>query len=159
MSYGIYLYRQDATGLVDADRKAVCAALARWGWDGSEESPYLVGTPDGHGAEFWAKELHGGGRFVGGNLELRGFGTVLCRLILDLAKAGPFSISHDGDSGVIILVSEGQRANLPPDLANDPKVMVCETAEELEAAIDGGFERWREFRDAACGRPRGAKPS
>jgi hypothetical protein len=37
--------------------------------------------------------------------------------------------------------------------------MVCETAEESEAAIDGGFETWREFRDAACDRSSEAGPN
>jgi hypothetical protein len=151
MSFGIYLYRQDASGLAEADREAVRAALSRWGWDGSEESPYQIGTSDGITVEFWAKELDGPGPFCGGNLEVRGFSTELCRLVLDLARAGPFSISHDGDASAVILVREEQRADLPADMIDDPKLMVCRTPEELEAAIEGGFDAWREFRDRACG--------
>jgi hypothetical protein len=151
MSYGIYLYRQDPSGLVEADRKAVRAALSGWGWDGSDGSPYQIGTADGITVEFYASGLDGAGPFYGGNLEVRGFSTELCALILDLARAGSFTVSHDGDSSSIILVSEAQRADLPADVAADPKLMVCSTPEELEAALEGGFDRWREFRDVACG--------
>ena len=76
VSFGIYLYRHS----VDADRVAVRAALARWGWDGSHGSPYHVGTSDGVTVELYATGL------------------------------------------------------------DDPKLMVCRTPEELEAAIEGGFD-------------------
>src|SRR5262249_179329 len=102
-------------------------------------------------AEFWAVGLHSDEPFHGGNLEVRGFSTELCRLILDLARAGPFALTNDGDSSAVILVSEEQRADLPADMADYPKLMVCRTAEELESAREGGFDRWQEFRDAACG--------
>jgi hypothetical protein len=140
MSFGIYLYRQDVSGLVEADRQAVLAALTRWGWDGSEESPYRIGTSDGLIAEFWAKELRSSEPFYGGNLEVRGFSTKLCHLILDLAQAGPFSVSHDGDSSTVILVSESQQTELPSDMVDYPKLMVYLTPEELDAALEGGFD-------------------
>src|SRR5262245_36452897 len=69
VSFGIYLYRHDARGLMEADRQAVRAALARWGWDGSEESPYCIGTADGISVEFYASGLDGSEPFYGGNLD------------------------------------------------------------------------------------------
>ena len=153
MSFGIYLYRHATDGLAEADRSAVRAALARWGWDGSEGGPYQIGTADGIAADFYASGLGDDSKpFDGGNLEVRGFSIELCRLVLDLARAGPFTVSHDGDASAVILIGEEQRASLPADMADDPKVMVCSTPEELEAALDGGFDAWREFRDRACGR-------
>ncbi len=76
----------------------------------------------------------------------------MCRLILDLAGAGRFTVSHDGDTGAVILVGEEQRAALPADMQGDPNLMVCRTPEELEAAVEGGFDRWQKFRDRVCGR-------
>ena len=112
MSYGIYLYRQDAIGLREADREAVREALARWGWDGSEESPYPLATEDGTTVEFYASGLDGGAPFYGGNLEVRGFSLELCRLVFDLARAGSYTVSHDGDASALILVRESQREEL-----------------------------------------------
>jgi hypothetical protein len=152
MSFGIYLYRQDARGLVDADREAVCAALLRWGWDGSHDNPYQIGTEDGITVEFYTRGLDGREPFYGGNLEVRGFNLELCRLVLDLAQAGPFAVTHDGDASAVILVREEQRAELPAGMLDDPKLMLCLTPEELEAALDGGFDAWRAFRDLACPR-------
>jgi hypothetical protein len=153
VSFGIYLYRYDCGDVGEADRDAVRVALTRWGWDGSAGCPYQLGTDDGITVEFYASGLDECGEpFYGGNLEVRGFSVALCRLVLDLARAGPFAISHDGDAGATILVSEEQRASLPADMADDPRVMVCETPEELGAALEGGFEAWRAFRDRVCGR-------
>ena len=160
MSFGIYLYRYDSTGLAEADRDAVRAALSRWGWDGSDGSPYQIGTEDGITAEFYATGLDDRSTaFEGGNLEVHGFSIELCRLILDLAGAGRFTLSHDGDAGAVILVGEEQRAVLPADMQDDPKLMVCRTPEELEAAIEGGFDKWRVVRDRACGRSPDSGPA
>src|SRR5262249_40413412 len=152
-------YRQDPSGLVEADRQAVRAALTRWGWDGSDGSPYQIGTADGITVEFYASGLDGAGPFYGGNLAAQGVGTEPCALVLDVARAGSFTVTHDGDPSSVILVSEAQRADLPADMAADPKLMVCSTPAELVAALEGGFDKWREFRDLACGRsPEGGPP-
>ncbi|HEY1191437.1 MAG TPA: hypothetical protein VGE74_27630 [Gemmata sp.] len=156
MSFGIYLDRQVTHGPAEADRDAVRAALSRWGWAGSPGGPYQIGTEDGITVELYSRGLDGDHPFVGGSLEVRGVSTDLCRLVLDLARAGPFTVSHDGDPGAVILVTEDQRAELPDDLAAHPQLMVCPTAEALEAAIVGGFEAWLAYRDRVCGRSPGA---
>ena len=148
MSFGIYLDRQVSRGPAEADRQAVRAALSRWGWDGSPGSPYQIGTEDGITVAFYASRLDDPAvLFTGGNLEVHGFSIELCRLVLDLARAGPFTISHDGDPGAIILVGEEQRADLPADMADHPQLMVCPTPEALAAALDDGFEAWRALRN------------
>lgn len=152
MSFGIYLDRQVSRGPAEADRDAVRAALSRWGWDGSHGSPYQIGTQDGITVELYARGLDGDHPFDGSTLEVRGFGTELCRLVLDLARAGPFTVSHDDDPSAVILVAEEQRADLPADVAESPQLMVCPTPEALEAAIEGGFQAWRAYRDRVCGR-------
>lgn len=144
MSYGIYLDRH--APLSEVERAAVRAALTRWGWDGSHGSPYQIGTPDGITVEFWASGLERDNQFFGGNLEVRGFSLEVCRLLLDLAGAGRFSISSDGNPAAVILANDAHRADLPPDVPS-AEVMVCNTPEELEAALDGGFESWRAYCD------------
>jgi hypothetical protein len=152
VSFGIYLYRYDPNGDGEAERRAVLAALPRWGWDGSAGSPYQIASDDGITVELYSGGLDGGRPFEGCNLEVHAFSVGLCRLVLDLARAGRLTISSDGEPDAVILTGEAQRAELPADVADHPKVMVCRTPEELEAALDGGFEKWREFRDSACGR-------
>jgi hypothetical protein len=147
MSFGIYLDRQPGGG--KAERKAFRAALRRWGWDGSPGSPYQVGTPTGITVEVYASSLEGDGPFAGCNLEVRGLDTELCRLVLDLARSGRFQIGSDADSMAVILTDEGQRAEVWDGC---PRVMVCPTPEELEAALTGGFEAWQAYRDRVCGR-------
>lgn len=144
MSYGIFLHR-DAP-LSAAERRAVRAALARWGWDGSPGSPYQIGTPDGITVECYASKLDADEPFHHISLEVRGFSLDLCRLVLDLARTGRFSVSHDGDPAAVILADETHRRDLPPDVPADA-VMVCDTPEELEAALDGGFDTWKAYRD------------
>jgi hypothetical protein len=146
MSFGIFLFRPPGSGRVD--RKAFRAVLQRWGWDGSADFPYHVGTSTGITVEVYASALEDHGRFAGCSLEVRGFDTELCRLVLDLARAGRFEISSDADSEATILTDESQRANV---WAGCPRVMVCSTPEELEAALTGGFEVWQAYRDRVCG--------
>jgi hypothetical protein len=152
VSFGVYLYRCGTNGSEEANRQAVRDALSRWGWDGSPGSPYQIGTEDGVTVEFYASGLDDPDKpFEGGNLEVRGFSTEFCRLVLDLARAGPFTIGHDGDTDAVILVGEEQRADLPADLIDHPEIMVCTSPEALEAALSGGFEAWRTYRDRVCG--------
>src|SRR5262245_59822275 len=146
MSFGIFLYREPGGG--KEERQAFRAALRRWGWDGSRGSPYLIGTPTGVTVEAYASSLEGRGPFTACSLEVRGFDTDLCRLVLDLARAGRFEISSDADSEAAILTDESQRAEVR---AGCPRVMVCTTAEELGAALAGGFGAWQAYRDRVCG--------
>ena len=90
----------------------------------------------------------GGGAFDYCDLEVRGFDTELCRLVLDLARAGGFEISSDADSSAVILTDEGRQAVVWEGC----RVMVCPTPEELEAALCGGFGAWQAYRDRVCGR-------
>jgi hypothetical protein len=154
MSFGIFLYRPPGSGRVD--RRAFRAALQRWGWDGSPGFPYHVGTTTGVTVEVYASALEDKSRFSGCSLEVRGFDTELCRLVLDLARAGGFQISSDADSEAVILTDEGQRAE-----ASDGslRVLVFSTPEELEAALGGGFEAWQAYRERACGRPGERNPA
>jgi hypothetical protein len=153
MSFGIYLNRQISHGSAEADREGVRAALSRWGWDGSPGSPYQIGTDDGVTVEFYASGLDDPSKpFLGGNLEVHGFSTELCGLVLDLARAGSFIVRHDGDASAVILVSEDQRADLPADLADQPELIVCSTPQALAAVLDSEFEKWWMVRDRACGR-------
>lgn len=145
MSFGIILYREPGAG--PSERKAFWAAMKRWGWDGQVGSPYQIGTPTGVTVELYGSTLWGRGKFTGGNLEVRGFDTELCRLVLDLARAGRFEISSDADSMSTIITDEGQQATP----FEGGRVMVCRTAEELEAALSGGFEAWQAYRDRVCG--------
>ena len=145
MSFGITLYREPDAGA--AERKAFWAAMKRWGWDGQAGSPYQIGTPTGVTVELYGSTLWGRGKFTGGSLEVRGFDTELCRLVLDLARAGRFEISSDADPMAIIVTDGGQQTTL----FEGCRLMVCRIAEELEAALCGGFEAWQAYRDQACG--------
>lgn len=148
MSFGIYLYREPGGG--KAERATFRTAMKRWGWDGSAGSPYHLGTDTGITVELYMSCLAGSGPFDAGNLEIRHLDTELCRLVLDLARAGRFTISSDADPGAVILLDEEQRATLGAD---PPPAMVCVSPEELEAALDGGFEAWQEYRRRATGEP------
>ena len=147
MSFGIYLNREPGAGA--AERKAFWAAMKRWGWDGSAGSPYQIGTPTGITVELYGSTLRGRGKFTGGNLEVRGFDAELCRLVLDLARAGRFEISSDADPMAIIVTDGGQQTTL----FEGCRLMVCRIAEELEAALCGGFEAWQAYRDRVCCQP------
>jgi hypothetical protein len=47
----------------------------------------------------------------------------------------------------VLLTSEHQSEHLPPGMSDDFQVMVISSGPELLAALEGGYETWRAYRD------------
>lgn len=150
MSYSVYLYRMGADGelyncdeISDADFGAVGEVLQRWGWDGREKQPCLK-SPEGYDVEIWARLT--AGEFYGLYLNIWDLNPEICQLILEIAKAGRFTITHDGNEETPIIIDESQRSDLPPAWSENSDFFICTTPTQLEAAIGGGFGKWAGYK-------------
>ncbi len=132
MSIGINLHR-DAPGDGVTERAAFRDALRRWGWDGTEGSPYQIATESEVGVDVYADGLDTDDVFDHANLEPSGIDSGVCRLVLDLARAGRFTIGSDADPQSVILTDEEQRSLVSTDW---PRVLVCDTPDALYAALN-----------------------
>lgn len=149
MSYSIYLYRMSVSGEInedsisDEDFSEVQEVLKRWGWDGHEPKPFFQ-TPEG-----WDVEVRGtltAGQFCGLYLNIWDLNPEICQLVLEIAKAGRFTITHDGNEETPIIIDEAQRSDLPPAWSENSDFFICTTPTQLEAAIDGGFGKWAGYK-------------
>jgi len=81
-----------------------------------------------------------------GILFIRAFDEGVPRLVHAVASACDLVAVPVMEPVRFVLVREEQRADLPTD-TDFAAPIVCASAEELGAYIEGGYGRWAEFRD------------
>jgi hypothetical protein len=109
----------------------------------------VVRLADGSEAEVFASQPA-----TGCMVALRGFTADLVRLLFDLLKAGNWVMLPVLEEAVAITASPGPMKGVPKDF---PRVVVCNSAEELGTLLAGGFRDWKDYRDQVVG-DRGDQP-
>ena len=146
MSFDIFLQKFSYGNSAEANREAVLAVLKNEKYKRPNRL-YHVTFTDGADVEFSA-ELESKGKFDGCAFFVRGMSRLLIKFIFDIAKAGDMVILPAMEGFVPILCSSEQKQHLPKELAhNEPPPVVCESGEELESLLCGGYESWRKYRD------------
>jgi hypothetical protein len=134
--------------LSPAELKAVKQVLKRAAGRGPDViGCHVVRLPDGSQAEVFATELANGCVVV-----LRGFTARLLRFLFDLLKAGDWVMIPVMEEAVAITTSPGSMKGVPTDF---PRVVVCNSAEELGTLLSGGVRAWEQNRDHVVGDVRG----
>jgi hypothetical protein len=148
VSFDVFLERFEAGEPAEVDRRSVRQVLSTASCRGPDEFGfYVVGFSDGVEVEFSAKGLESQDPFTGCALHIRGFGDDLIRFIFHLARAGDMVVMPAMEGNPLVLVSEGQGRNVPPDLRECSGSIVVRSAAELGAVLSGGFEGWSAYRD------------
>jgi len=156
VSFDVFLSRFDKGESAEAPRHAVREVLGATDYSGPDEFGfYLVTFPDGVDVEFSARGLESEGDFTGCAFHIRGFGSHLVKFILEVARAGNMVMMPAMEGNPLILVSEHQKADVPPEALEHLRPVVVNSANELEALLTGGFEGWSAYRDQAV---RGQSP-
>ena len=150
MSWDLYFIRFRGGANAEFDPKPSLAVVEKYCVKPVEPPfrPFLCELADGLTVELYIEGLDGSEPFRGPMISLRGYTEATASFLYDLAKSGDMTILNTGDP-VVLLTDPGQREQLPPELRDDhrDKMVVVDSAASLHAALTGGYEAWREYRD------------
>jgi hypothetical protein len=148
MSFDVFLQRFKDRESAEIERPPVREVLSATTYRGPDEFGfYVVAFPDGVEVEFSAKGLESEESFTGCAFHIRVFGDGLMKFIFDVARAGDMVILPAMEGNPLVLVSEPQAREVPPDLRETFRSIVVSSAEELGAVLSGGFKGWSAYRD------------
>lgn len=100
---------------------------------------YIVELADGGGAEVFADKLK-----MGCMVALRDITPHLIQFLFDLLKAGNWVMLSPLEDAVAITASPGIVKGVPDEF---PKVVVCNTTDELGVLLTKGVKAWQKHRD------------
>jgi hypothetical protein len=108
-----------------------------------EHGCYVINVPDGGTAEVIATDLA-----KSCMVALRGMTPGIFQFLLDLLRAGNWVMIPATKDAVTITSSSNSVKNLPADF---PKLVVCNSVDELEVLLSKGFGTWKKYRDQIIG--------
>jgi hypothetical protein len=104
-----------------------------------EHGCYVVELEDGGGAEVFADKLQ-----TGCMVALREITPSLLHFLFDLLKAGNWVMLPAMEGDIAITTAPGSIRGLPEDF---PKVVVCNSANEMGVLLTKGVKAWQRYRD------------
>ena len=130
--------------LNDAELKAVRQVLKQANADGSDEDAcYVVQLGDGGGAEIFGDQLE-----TGCMAALHGMTPDLIQFLFDLLRAGNWVMLPVMEDSVAITTSPESMKGISSDF---PRIVVCNSAEELGTLLGNGVQAWEKYRDQVIG--------
>jgi hypothetical protein len=158
MSFDVFLvtFRDGAKGTADA--VAARAVLERFRYDHRPEfNAYDINFDDGSHVEMYAGGLVGGDKaFDGAMFALRGFSNAICEFIFHFSRAAGCVIFPAMERACVLIPRDDLSAHLPADLGDKFQRIPVAGGTELLAALKGGFEGWKSYREQVVRTPRGA---
>lgn len=130
--------------LTPAELRAVREVLKKANAAGPDQfGCYVVGCANGGMAEVYGDDLANSCMAA-----LRGMTPGLVQFLFDLLKAGNWVMLPAMEGNVAITYSPERLWGTPEDF---PRVVTCQSADELGAMLSGGFATWQAYRDAVVG--------
>ena len=111
------------------------------------DAGFVLTFPDGGAAELYVDGLSGEAEFDGGAFMLRGLTRDTCRFMLAFTDAAGAAMAPAMEPPTIILPPSARKEDLPGDLRETWDIVTVTTADELLAALSGGLDAWRAYRD------------
>jgi hypothetical protein len=149
MSFDLFLatFRDGATAAADA--AAARTVLERTRYDHRPEfDAYDVHFDDGSHVEMYAEGLHGGDNpFDGAMFALRGFSEAIGAFVFEFSRAAGCVIFPAMEPACVLLPRDDLAAHLPTGLGEDFQRIPVASGAELLAALNGGYDSWRAYRD------------
>ncbi|MGA3269306.1 MAG: hypothetical protein ABSE16_21125 [Verrucomicrobiota bacterium] len=158
MSFDVFLQRFGGGKPAEVSREPVLAVLRTTKFRGPDDfGVYVVEFPDGQEVERSAEGLQGPGAFKDCSFEIHGMSPHLVRFMFEVAKAGDMVMLPAMEDFVPILSRPEQRKELPEDLAgNEPEPVGCDSPEELDLLLSGGYAGCRSVESRFCVRTVGS---
>ncbi len=116
---------------------------------------YDVELADGSHLEMYADGLDGQKPFTGAMFALRGISDGIGDFIFGFTRAAGCVLLPAMEPVCVLLTDEDQSQHLPSGMRGDFRVIVISNGAELLAALEGGYDTWRAYRDRIVGGPAG----
>jgi hypothetical protein len=157
MSFDLFLTAFRNGDVALADVAAARAVLERFQHSHDPEFGYYrVKFIDGSDVELFATGLDGGDEpFDGGMFALRGQSEAIASFIFEFSRAAGCVIFPTMEPASVLLPREDLAAHLPPVVNADFRSIPVANGAELLAALDGGYDAWRAYRDQVSSRSSG----
>lgn len=132
-----------------ADAAAARIVLDRFKYNYQAQfNSYDINFDDGSHLELYAGGLHGTGKqFDGGMFALRGFSDAIGSFIFDFSRAAGCVMFPASESPCVLLPCADMAAHLPSELGEEFQRIPVGSGGELLAALKGGYDNWRAYRD------------
>jgi hypothetical protein len=149
MSFDLFLVRFRDGGKVTADAAAARAVLERNRYEHRPEfNAYDINFGDGSHVEMYADGLHGDDKpFDGGMFALRGFSGAIGEFVFEFSRAAGCVIFPAMEPACVLLPRDDLVSHLPTDLGEKFRRIPVASGPELLAALKGGYDSWRAYRD------------
>lgn len=119
-----------------------------------EFDSYDVELADGSHLEMFAEGLDGREPFTGAMFALRDVTDAVADFIFRFSRAAKCVILPAMDPPCALLTDENQAPHLPADVRDEFQVISIASGGELLAALEGGYETWRAYRNRVVGEGR-----
>lgn len=124
-----------------------------------EHNFYGVEFADGSHLEIYAGGLDGRESFTGVMFALRGTSELIGNFMFEFTRASDCVLLPAMDPPCILLTDTDQERHLPPDLVENFQVIPISNGAELLAALEGGLDTWRAYRDRVIGGSNDSSPA
>jgi hypothetical protein len=152
MSFDIFAQVFRDGNAATADAAAARAVLSRVPHQHDPQfDAYVVEFADGSDVEIFAGGLDGTKEFRGAMFALRGISNAIGDFIFEFARAAGCVLLPAMKPACVLLTAPNQSRHLPSGMGDDFQVMVISNGAELLAALRGGYETWRAYRDQVVG--------
>ena len=146
-TFSLYLERFVSGKPAEVDRAALKAVLRTMRHKKTRLGRYQIRFPGDVDIDLEAAGFEGGSEFTGCSFHLTEVNWEILDFILSFARAGDMIVLPAVEDFIPILSRPEQKSHLPEGIRdNGPEPILCETAGELETALETGFSHWLRFK-------------
>jgi hypothetical protein len=156
MSFDIFAqaFRDGDAGTAEADAARAILSEIPHKRDSKFDS-YDIEFADGSHLEMYAGGLDRRKPFTGAMFALRGVSDAIGDFIFRFTHAAGCVLFPAMEPACVLLTDDDQSQHLPSDIRDKFQIITISSGAELLAALEGGYETWRAYRDRTVGRPAG----
>lgn len=148
MSFDVFLVAFQEGEKTIADASAARAVLNRFRYDRLSESAYNIAFEDGSHVELSASGLAGDeGTFDSAMVVMRGLSEAIGAFLFEFSRAAGLVLFPAMKPSCVLLPRDDLAEHLPPGITDDFPSITIANGPELIAALNGGFDAWKAYRD------------
>jgi hypothetical protein len=152
MSFDVFAqaFRDGAAATANATAARAVIANERHKHDPQSNS-YDLEFADGSHLAMYADGLDGKKPFDSAMFAIRGISNALGDFIFRFSRAAGCVLLPAMDPACVLLTDQSQSQHLPAGMSDGFQVIPISSGAELLAALEGGYDTWRAYRDKIVG--------